>query len=121
VLTEVPEEGVTGAGGGTEAGGGCGGVLEPLVDGVLEPLLGPVLEPLVDPVLEPFVDPVDPVLEPLVDVVVVVVVVVLPVMAYPETTRSTRRLSCLPSAVELLATGAVCPKPCAVTMSRLTP
>ena len=110
MLTEVPEEGVTGAGGGTEAGGGCGGVLEPLVDGVLEPL--------VDPVLELFVDPV---LEPLVDVVVVVVVVVLPVMASPETTRSTRRLSCLPSAVELLATGAVCPKPCAVTMSRLTP
>ena len=85
---------------------------------MLEPLIDGVLEPLVDPVLEPFVDPV---LEPLVDVVVVVVVVVLPVMASPETTRSTRRLSCLPSAVELLATGAVCPKPCAVTMSRLTP
>ena len=93
-------------------------MLEPSLDvGVLEPLLDGVLKPLVDPVLEP----VDPVLEPFVDVVVVVVVVVLPVMASPETTRSTRRLSCLPSAVELLATGAVWPKPCAVTMSRLTP
>ena len=94
------------------------GVLELLLDGVLEPLVDPVLEPLVDPGLEPLVDPV---LDPLVDVVVVLVVVVLPVMASPETIRSTRRLSCLPSAVELLATGAVWPKPCAVTMSRLTP